>query len=70
MQILVKQIDTLKSKTHKNKTLVEYIVYLILGNTPIEAYTEIGTNMLNQRLKTLVSLNNTKNITITHDYNN
>jgi hypothetical protein len=70
MQILVKQIDTLKSKTHKNKTLVEYIVYLILGNTPIEAYTEIGANMLNQRLKTLLSLNDTKNITITQDYNN
>lgn len=70
MQILVKQIDTLKSLKHKNKTVFEYIVYLILGTTAIEAYTEIGTNMVDNRVKKLLSLYDGNSITIKRDYNN
>jgi hypothetical protein len=70
MQILVKQIDTLKSQKHKNKTIFEYIVYLMLGPTPIEAYAEIGTNMVNERIKKILLENRDNYIKITHDYNN
>ena len=31
-----------KSTKHKNKTISEYIVYLMMGDTPIEANTAIG----------------------------
>ena len=70
MQILVKQIDTLKSQKHKNKTIFEYIVYLMVGSTPIKAYAEIGTNMVNERIQKILLENNDKHLKITHDYNN
>lgn len=70
MQILVKQIDTLKSQKHKNKTILEYIVYFMLDSTPIEAYTEFGTKMVNERIKKILLENRNKHIKITHDYNN
>ena len=42
MYILVKKIDEYKSKVHKNKTIPEYIVYVMIGDTPIEANTVLG----------------------------
>lgn len=42
MYILVKKIDEYKSKKHKDKVIPEYIVYLMIDNTPIEAVTAFG----------------------------
>lgn len=52
MYILVKKIDEYKSKVHKNKTIPEYIVYLMLDDTPIEANTAFG-----EKEKNVVVLN-------------
>lgn len=42
MHILIKKIDTYKSTNHKNKTISEFILYLMIGETIIEAQTTIG----------------------------
>lgn len=42
MYILVKKIDEYKSKVHKDKTISEYIIYLMVDDTPIEANTALG----------------------------
>jgi hypothetical protein len=42
MYILVKKIDEYKSKVHKNKIVPEFIIYLMIDNTPIEANTVLG----------------------------
>jgi hypothetical protein len=53
MEILIKTIDEYESSTHKNKTIVEYIIYVMVGDTPIKAYTELGLTNLYQRLDEL-----------------
>lgn len=42
MYILVKKIDEYKSTRHKNKVIPEFIVYLMIDDTPIEANTAFG----------------------------
>ncbi len=42
MHILIKKIDEYKSKNHKNKVILEYIVYLMVDDTPVEAVTAFG----------------------------
>lgn len=42
MYILVKKIDEYKSKNHKNKVIPEFIVYLMIDDTAIEAVTAFG----------------------------
>jgi len=53
MEIVVKEIDQLKSIKHKNRKITEYIIYLMVGPTIIEAYTEIGDDNKNKKLKEL-----------------
>lgn len=52
MFILVKKIDEYKSKIHKNKIIPEFIVYLMIDDTPIEAITVLG-----EKEKNLIVLN-------------
>lgn len=42
MYILVKKIEEYKSTRFKNKVIPEYIIYLLFGDTPIEAQIAIG----------------------------
>lgn len=53
MEIVVKEIDQLKSSKHKNRIISEYIIYLMVGPIIIEAYTEIGDDNKNRKLKEL-----------------
>lgn len=50
MYILVKKIDEYKSKTHKNKVVPEFIVYLMIDDTPIEAVTAFGEEQKNSAI--------------------
>ena len=60
MHILIKLIDTYYSKQHKGKTLNEYIVYVMVDDVLVEAYTEIGS----EKVVNLVDeLRTSKNIT-------
>lgn len=47
MYILVKKIDEYRSKRHKNKFIPEFIVYLMIDDTPIEATTAFGEEQKN-----------------------
>jgi hypothetical protein len=42
MNILVKEIDIYKSKKHKGRIISEFIIYLMMGETIIEAHTAMG----------------------------
>ena len=42
MTLLVKEIDKFKSTKHKGKELIEYIIYVMVGHTPIKAFIAIG----------------------------
>jgi hypothetical protein len=53
MEIVVKEIDQLRSIKHKNRKITEYIIYLMVGPTIIEAHTEIGDDNKNRKLKEL-----------------
>ena len=70
MRILVKICDIFKSSKHKNKYFYEFIVYLMVDETPIEAHTEIGGVARNNRIKELMSLHNIKDEDVSIIYNN
>jgi hypothetical protein len=53
MQIVVKEIDRLKSSKHKNRVISEYIIYRMVGDTIIEAFTELGDENKERKLKEL-----------------
>lgn len=62
MDILVKEIDVLKSTKFKGKVLSEYIIYLMVDETPIEAYTVFGSDKvveLIEKLKGTSTINKT-----------
>lgn len=62
MDILVKEIDVLKSTKFKGKVLSEYIIYLMVDETPIEAYTVFGSDKVVeviQKLKGTSTINKT-----------
>lgn len=39
-----------KSTIHNNKAITEYIVYVMVDETPIEAYTELGVDAVIDRV--------------------
>ena len=53
MDILVKEIDVYKNK--RKKELFEYIIYLLVGKIPIEAYIVIGSENKNKKIKEIES---------------
>ncbi len=55
MNLLVKQIDVFKSVKHKGKIVAEYIIYVMIGNTPIKAYVEIGNEAKDKRILSLLN---------------
>lgn len=60
MEIEVKIIDTYKSQTFKGKTISEFLIYLKVDNTPIEAYTVIGDGELSKKITDLKKIHNLK----------
>jgi len=53
MHILVKRIDTYKSTKHKGKFISEFIIYVMIDEVPIEAYTELSTQAVVDRIEEL-----------------
>jgi hypothetical protein len=60
MRILVKTCDVFKSQKHKQKYFYEFIIYVMVDDTPIEAYTEIGGELRNKRILELMSTHDIK----------
>ena len=59
-KIIIKEIDKLYSTVHKDRVLIEYLIYLVLDDNetiPLEAYTEFGVNDKNARVNELILLN-------------
>ena len=56
MKILIKEIDRYTSKTFKNKSISEYLIYVALVNgQKLYAYTEIGNEAKNLRVNELIA---------------
>lgn len=53
MNVLVKKIDEYRSKLNKSKIIFEYIIYLRLGDSILEAYTAIGEEDKDSTIKML-----------------
>lgn len=53
MYISVKTIDTLKSTVHKGRVISEYIIYVMIGDVAIKAYTEYGSKACVDRIDEL-----------------
>ncbi|MEI6880354.1 MAG: hypothetical protein WCK82_03350 [Bacteroidota bacterium] len=55
MKIVIKEIDRYTSKTFKNKSISEYLIYVTLVNgQKLYAYTEIGDEAKNLRVNELI----------------
>jgi phenylpyruvate tautomerase PptA (4-oxalocrotonate tautomerase family) len=53
-KILVKEIDRLKSTTHKKKYISEYLIYVMLDDVKLNAYIEIGEKSKKERVNDLL----------------
>lgn len=65
MRIITKEIDQYTSMVHADKIISEYIIYLMIDDMPIEAYTEFGIKGRNKRVEYLNRRNNAQ-LEITH----
>lgn len=65
MRIVTKEIDQYKSRIHRNKLISEYIIYLMVDDIPIEAYTEMGIKERDKRVAFLNQKSNSQ-LEITH----
>lgn len=50
-KIIIKEIDQYKSQSFKNKTISEYLIYLMEGDVKVSAFTEIGEQAKKQRIQ-------------------
>jgi hypothetical protein len=48
-KIIIKEIDKYTSQNFKDKTISEYIIYLMDGDVKLAAYTEIGEQAKKER---------------------
>ena len=48
-KIIIKEIDKYTSQNFRNKTISEYIIYLMDGDVKLAAYTEIGEQAKKER---------------------
>lgn len=55
--ILIKEVDQLKSKLHKNKVITEYLVYLIENDVKLACYSEFGSKSKDMRVNELIVAN-------------
>ena len=55
--ILIKEVDQLKSKLHKNKVISEYLVYLMENDVKLACYSEVGRESKDMRVNELIVAN-------------
>ena len=55
--IIIKQSDLLYSKIHKDKVIVEYLIYLMENDVKLACYIEIGDESKDNRLNKLINNN-------------
>lgn len=55
--ILIKEIDVLTSKTHKNKQVSEFLIYLCENDIKLNCYSEFGIYAKNLRVNELIAEN-------------
>jgi hypothetical protein len=53
-KIIVKEIDRLNSTVFKEKQISEYLIYLMLDDIKLNAYTEIGSYAKKERVNELL----------------
>ena len=49
-KILIKEIDKYQSTSFENKTISEYLIYLMEGDVRVSAFTEIGEKAKKERV--------------------
>lgn len=52
--ILIKEVDQLHSKLHKNKVITEYLIYLIENDVKLACYSEFGKESKDLRVNELL----------------
>ena len=52
--IIIKQSDLLYSKIHKDKVIVEYLIYLMENDVKLACYNEIGIEAKNIRVNDIL----------------
>lgn len=62
MHILIKTIDRLKSMTHKNRVIPEFIIYIMIDEIPIIAYIKIGKSDMIDKLEEIKLQYNITNV--------
>lgn len=67
-KIVIKEVDKLASALHKNRIVIEYLIYLMDASTgfhtPLEAYTEFGEENKKARVNELILLHFTTDDTV------
>jgi len=53
-KIVIKEIDRFNSTVHKPKSVSEYLIYIVLDDVKIKAYTEIGESAKKERVNELL----------------
>lgn len=53
-KIVIKEIDKLTSRLHKNRVISEYLIYLVSDDKILEAYTELDEDPKNTRVNELI----------------
>jgi len=56
-KIIIKEIDILTSKKHKNRIIIEYLIYLMENDVKLACYIEIGDESKDNRLNKLINNN-------------
>jgi hypothetical protein len=52
--ILIKEVDQLHSKVHKNRLVSEYLVYLMENDVKLACYSELGKESKDMRVNELI----------------
>lgn len=55
--ILIKEVDQLHSKVHKNRLVSVYLIYLMENDVKLECYSELGKENKDMRVNELILAN-------------
>ena len=55
--IIIKEIDQLQSRLHKNRLVSEYLVYLMQNDVKLACYSELGKESKDMRVNELIVAN-------------
>ncbi len=55
--IIIKEVDQLQSKLHKNRVVSEYLVYLMQNDVKLACYSELGEESKDMRVNELIVAN-------------